>query len=290
MQTTLHITALVNELKNAITGGIIYSTEFYKKERSAFFFIKKEKSRLALGFVYHPAGSGTFLVPASKIKITTREKPWPVFDLVKAVITDVEQMGFDRIFTIEIEKEEVKNTLVFEAIGPNGNIWLLDENDNKSATLRNRKYTTGEKYVCTPPPEKLSPFDVTPSHFIRWAEDKHVPSFVTMLEKKILGLNRTMAKEIVRRAGLEGKTLHEMDNRLYDGLVKSIDDTTSFFKGTSPGYLYELKGGNEVYPFKLSSVEQAPEKYKSLSLAVMNMVNRRRLLAAFFKTYGEKAG
>ncbi|HDL01822.1 MAG TPA: hypothetical protein ENH23_06280, partial [candidate division Zixibacteria bacterium] len=65
MQTSFHIHTLVQELNKEILGAKIISTEFYKKERSAY-IICKNKSRLALSFVYHPTKSGIYLIPPSK--------------------------------------------------------------------------------------------------------------------------------------------------------------------------------------------------------------------------------
>ena len=99
MQTSLHIMALVKQLRRELMGAKIVDTAFYKKERAVHLFAKNPKTRMALIFIYHPTGHGTFLVPASKIDVRTREKPWPVFNLDGAVISDVEQFAFDRIFT-----------------------------------------------------------------------------------------------------------------------------------------------------------------------------------------------
>jgi len=42
------------------------------------------------------------------------------------------------------------------------------------------------------------------------------------------------------------------------------------------GYLYRIARGVEVYPFKLTTVDTSPEKFKSLSLAVMAMIDSRQ--------------
>ena len=76
MQTALHILAITGEINQFLVGSTLSNTEFYKKERAAYFFAKKKgQSLMALGFVYHPAGAGCFVVPASKVKVDTREKP-----------------------------------------------------------------------------------------------------------------------------------------------------------------------------------------------------------------------
>jgi len=93
MQTALHILTLVEELNREASGARVVSTEFYKKERAAYLFLKAGKGRLAFGFVYHPHGTGVFLVPASKIKLETREKPRPFFSLEGSAFENAEQLG-----------------------------------------------------------------------------------------------------------------------------------------------------------------------------------------------------
>ncbi len=276
MQTALHITALVNELKSEAAGGTITSTEFYKKERAAYLFVKKDKGRVALGFVYHPAGSGTFVVPASKIKIDSREKPWPVFNLEGAAVTGVEQCGFDRIFTLSVARQDRTNTLVFESLGPNGNIWLLDGGGHKEATLRNRKYDKGEKYEAKPLIGKLVPAELTAGKLAELVSAAGGQSLLTIIEKNVIGFNRTLAKEVVARAGLDYVTAEELDDEGLAKLVETLGSIVDLFKSTGAGYLHEVAGKLEAYPFKLSSRASEPEKFKTLSLAVMAVTTRRQ--------------
>ncbi|MCH7690597.1 MAG: NFACT family protein, partial [candidate division Zixibacteria bacterium] len=173
MQTAFHILSLVKELNKEILGGTILSTEFYKKERSAYIFVRKDKSTNALGFVFHPAGFGTFCVPASKVKVDTREKPWPIFDIVGSVITKIKQLGFDRIIEITIESDNTKRHLVSESIGPNGNIWLTDENNIIQATLRKREYQLGEQYQQPKLPDAISPLNVSAGKLQQGAKDQN---------------------------------------------------------------------------------------------------------------------
>jgi len=77
-------------------------------------------------------------MPASKARIDTNEKPWPIFNLDGADITRVEQFGLDRIFQVFVYKEKQELSIVVEALGPNGNIWLFDGDGMKLATIRDR--------------------------------------------------------------------------------------------------------------------------------------------------------
>ncbi|MCK4632295.1 MAG: DUF814 domain-containing protein [candidate division Zixibacteria bacterium] len=276
MQTALHIKALVEELQARVTDSTIVATEFYKKQRAAYFFFKTEKTRLALGFVFHPAGAGTFLVPASKVKIATREKPWPIFDLVGARIIDINQTILDRIFLVHLEREKKRLSLAVEAIGPNGNIWLLDENDGRIATLRKRTYESGATYESAPVPDRISPFDLTSTTLSELIAEGRYGSAAMILEKQVIGFNRTMAHEALTRAGLpspDAASLSENDRCQLADTVQAIAGT---FVADATGYLYELHRGVEVYPLKLSSAEGTPEKFKTLSMAAQAMTGMRQ--------------
>ena len=276
MQTALHIAALVAQIRTDLVGGQIVSTEFYKKLRSAFFFVRKGKSKHALGFVYHPAGSGCFCVPAGKVKIDTREKPWPVFGLDGAEITGAMQSGLDRIFELGYLKDNVRGTVVFEVLGPNGNLWLLDEQGGRQATLRNRKFLAGEPYEAAPTEDRLDPRTAQPEQVGARLEDVEERSPVSRLKDAFLGLNDTLARELIVRSNLEGADFGALSASEVERLTGAANEIAGRFADGSVGYLYELGQSVETLPFKLSSANGQPEKFKTLSLAVMDMVGRRR--------------
>jgi len=272
MQTAFHILSLVNELRKEIVGGEIVSTEFYKKERAAFIFVKHNKSTNALGFLFHPTGFGTFVVPASKIKVETREKPWPFFEIVGTTIKDVNQIGFDRIFEIVLEK--VNKRLILEAMGPNGNIWLTDSDHNILATLRKRG-TESVKYEPPKLPDSLNPLELSIGLLKKKLTDKvDEPAFLK-IQKSIFGVDKTLAREILKRSGIENPD--ELTDDDFEAIVESVGEITKLFEYADTGYLYQIKGGIEVYPFKLSSVDHQPEKFKTLSLAVLELTKRRQI-------------
>ncbi len=281
MQTALHIQALVAELKETIVGGKIVRTEFYKKERSAFFFIKSDRSLNALGFVYHPAGAGCFLVPASKVMPTTNEKPWPVFALEESVVESVEQYANDRIFKINLSTDAGRRTLVVEAMGPNGNLWLLDENSCRLATLRKKTYDQKEAYAPPPQPEHLvDPNNIDDAKILEIAQecDRQI-TFVNALTRTLGGFNKTIVFELLRRSEINLDE-DELDDASAIKLVADIKEIVSRFTTGPTGYLYERQSGVEVYPFRLKTIEQQPEKYKTLSFAVAAMTARRRAVVS----------
>jgi predicted ribosome quality control (RQC) complex YloA/Tae2 family protein len=276
MQTALHIRAVVRQLERELVGGQIVSTEFYKKERAAYLFVKAAKSRQSLGFVYHPHGAGVFVVPASKVHLDTREKPWPVFKLEGATITNVRQLELDRIFVMHLERDSSRWELVCEAIGPNGNLWLLDEAGEIQATLRKRDFTPGQPYTPAELPSKLNPLTTDLSTFTsEWKQGEH-SSLVAFLDRRVLGLNTTLARELVTRADLAFASPDEMHEADIIQLYETMVDLVERFDQPESGYLYAMPRGLEAYPFKLKSAESDPEKFKTLSLAMQASVERRQ--------------
>ncbi|MBU8932541.1 MAG: NFACT family protein [candidate division Zixibacteria bacterium] len=272
MQTALHIKSLVAELRHHLIGGKIISTEFYKKERAAYLFVKTGKGRLALGFVYHPHGAGVFLVPASKIRLETREKPWPFFELNAGTIDDVVQIGLDRILTIKISQGKKEILLVAEALGPNGNLWLLNSDNEVQASLRRRTFETGARYSPPKGLEGLSPLGMTADQLKELLGNHPETPAQFVIEKHVLGFNRTLASEAVHRAGVAREGLSGDD---VVSLATTISDLADRFGEAGTGYYY-TGGRIEVYPIKLAGWEEQPEKFKTLSLAVAAMCTRRQ--------------
>lgn len=280
MQTALHIRALVDELKREVIGGEIVRTAFYKKMRAAYLFIKSDSGNWAFGLVFHPAGSGVFLAPASKIEIATTEKPWPVFELAGAKIVAVEQYDLDRLFRFEVETQSGRRTVVCEAIGPNGNLWLLDGHDKILATLRHREHGPKETYQPPTPREGLDPSSLTSSDLASKLTSlaAHTQSIVTFIEKQVLGFTRTLAREAALRARVEKASTHDLSPDQVSRLADEIRALAGLFTSEQAGYLHTVRDGLEVFPFKLhgDDATSMPEKYKTLSLAVMAMMTSRQ--------------
>ena len=276
MQTALHILSLVKELERQVVGGTIRSTEFYRKQRAAYFFIKAAKSTTALAFLFHPHGSGTFCVPASKVRPEGPEKPFPVFKLEGATITGLSQLGLDRILRFDLEKAGEKHVIVIEALGPNGNIWLLDNHFRRQGVLRHRDFRDGDIYEPPPTGDRLDPRETNAAILRDRLDSGQWPSMVTFLEKNIIGFNRTLAKESVHRADLDFTDINDVSDDDLSAIAGSITDIAGRFESPDNGYLYRTASGVEVYPFKLSFADQQPEKYKTLSLAVQAMASMRQ--------------
>jgi predicted ribosome quality control (RQC) complex YloA/Tae2 family protein len=276
MQTALHIAALAAQLKKELVGGQIEATEFYKKLRTALFLVRNDRERVGLVFVFHPAGSGACCVPVSKIKLETTEKPWPIFGLDGAKVVDVIQPSLDRIFELVVMQGGENRRVVFEVLGPNGNLWLLDRSGGKLATLRNRKFVQGGDYKPPETSDRMKPFDVSGAQLRDRLGELTGRSPLATLKNILLGFNDTMIKETLSRANPSGATFDPTDPNHAEALANAVRQMAERFRQPESAYLYERRGSFEVYPFKLTFTELQPEKFKSLSAATLEMITRQK--------------
>ncbi|MBN2227163.1 MAG: NFACT family protein [candidate division Zixibacteria bacterium] len=278
MQTALHIYALTAEMKNLLVGATFTSTEFYKKEREAYLFFKAGKGHQAFGFAYHPVGFGAFMIPRGKMRIETKEKPWPFFQpSLGGIVTEIRQYDLDRIVRIEIEKDKARFAIVLEALGPNGNIWLVGENDVILATLRNKKYDSGQSYEPPPPIDKLNPLTITNDDILKISASESDVRLDAFLRKHVLGLDAALIDEIIERAELdEDMAMDGLDEIAIDRLTIAIRGIALQFANYDTAYVYRLHTGQVVYPCKLKSIDREPEKYKGLSIGVFAAIRDNR--------------
>jgi len=277
MQTALHIYSLVRELGDCLPGSTFVASEFYKKEREAYIHFKSKKGILALGLVYHPLSFGVFLIPKGKLTVETPEKPWPFFQLAAGgEVLSVEQVDFDRIFRIHIQKSGEKFTIVIEAIGPNSNLWLLDGNDRIIATLRNKEYDPAKPYQPPTLKDKWNPLELDFNR-LRGLLTKSDQTVENVLRKNIIGLDRFLIEETAERANIDSE---EPSGRLDDDstlrMLHIIKEICAHFENYDYGYFYEHFSGNVAFPFKLHTLGEKFEKCKSLSMAVYHAVRAKR--------------
>ncbi|MCH9032434.1 MAG: NFACT family protein, partial [candidate division Zixibacteria bacterium] len=203
MQTASHILSIVAEARREIIGAEIYSSEFYRKERAAYLFFRKDKTKTALGLSYHPQGSGAVCLSAGKIEIRTGEKPFPFFqNAIGAIVTNVERLHNDRIIKIEFELSQKAGAVILEATGPAGNMWLLDGNFTKRAVLRNRKFESGDKYAPPAGASKNPLEELNRERLLEMSESANEELLFRALVANFGGLNDTLAREGLCRANI----------------------------------------------------------------------------------------
>jgi predicted ribosome quality control (RQC) complex YloA/Tae2 family protein len=276
MQTALHILNLVGQIQREAVGGTIVGTEFYKKERAAYLLIKNEERKLALGIEYHPTGHGCYLIPASKMAIDTTEKPWPVFDLIGSKVAEVTQYGLDRIFALTLETASGRQFLLFECLGPNGNLWLLNAHRRRIGTLRRRQFDSDKPYEAVAMPDRIDPRECSVATLTALAASHPGATVDHLLEKQLLGFNRNLAREAAERAGVAGLLLPELETEQKESLGKVVGSLAESFAQSGVGYLYQLPEGPEAFPFQLRVANELQEKHKTLSLAIHQLCRLRR--------------
>jgi predicted ribosome quality control (RQC) complex YloA/Tae2 family protein len=277
MQTAFHVYALVKELKDCIIGATFKETEFYKKEREAYLHFKTARGTMALGLVYHPHGFGVFLIPRGRVKVETKEKPWPFFQTAYGChVAEVEQLGFDRVIGVKLEKDGAFYEIIIEAIGPNGNYWLLKGGRRVVATLRNKIYDPNLPYQPPAGLNKLNPFDVQRQQLLSVFRNSS-QTVETALRKNIIGLDEFLVDDILSKAGLDNlASAAQVSDDDIERIVTVIREIAHLFDTYDHGYFYRLGEHNLVYPFRMKTLGDDFVRCKSLSFAVYEALRTKK--------------
>jgi predicted ribosome quality control (RQC) complex YloA/Tae2 family protein len=287
MQTALHIYQVVTAARRELVGAEFVGSEFHRKERLACMFFKrpgKGSKRLALALRFHPTANGLLFLPAGKIEITSGEKPFPFFqERYGAIVQSVEQVGFDRIAKVGFALADTTNgSIIIEALGPSGNLWLLNSANEKTQVLRQREFSLTDVYA--PPAgggEKLDPANLTVEALLTLCEENPERLLMELLSKNIAGYVALLAKEALSRANLaESLDAYNTNSDSAQALVESINELTTLAESSQAGYLYNSSELQGAFPFKLKSVDETPEKFPSYSLAELALMRSSKAQGA----------
>ncbi|MDY7082723.1 MAG: NFACT family protein, partial [Halobacteria archaeon] len=174
-------------------------------------------------------------------------------------LRSVEQYDFDRIVTIEGEREEAY-TMVAELFG-DGNFSFLDSDGVvlrclETVRLKTRTVAAGDEYEY--PPSRIDPLELSFDGFVETMESSDT-DFVRTLASQ-LNFGGLYAEEICARAGIDKETpIEEADEDDYRALYDSMQDVFEPITSDelSPHIVYEGDdGGDErqpvdVLPFEL---------------------------------------
>lgn len=281
MQTALHIATVVAEARRLILGAVFYDSAFYRKERAAFLFFKKDKKKFALALRFHPVAHGCYIVPAGKVTLqsgSSGEKPFPFFqEAYGMTLEGLEQLSFDRLIRLRLAEESKRRAIVLEALGPSGNVWLLDENDGRSAVLRNRDFTAGELYELPGAGTRLAPTELTAEALIENFAEYTDRSVADALSKTVSGIDLILAREALTRANCDGLlNASELTTDQASALIESIESLVELAQSGQSGYLYAAGLTPSAQPFKLKSVASEPEKFASYSIAQQALALSRK--------------
>ena len=136
-------------------------------------------------------------IPSLPICYITKSKEQPILDiassiisnlrkhLMNAMLTDIEQLGFDRILVFHFSRinelgEIKKYKIYFECIGKLSNVIFTDEENKVLDTLKkfhisenfDRTLFLGETYTRPKFDKKMLPIDITENEFNRFLENK----------------------------------------------------------------------------------------------------------------------
>lgn len=264
MLSSLDITRVLAESSEFIEGGEITSVEFYRKERAVQIYIQASK-KYCITLSYHPHESGFYILTAGKSRLDTSEKYRPFArEIWESEIKSIRQIPNDRIVEIEVTKGEQFFYLIFEVIGPNGNLWLLDENKNPIATLRRKSFNAREPYQIPTLPSKIDPYSLNQDKIEKLLADNPGSDPVRLLEKNIYGFDYLIALTALKSGDSPDNILENIGSIL-----------TSYTTSDSSIYAYRVKGKFQYYPFKLAKYEP-DQKFSSLSVAQAKCVHESK--------------
>jgi len=270
MLSSLTISKILAEATGDIFGGRITSLEYYRKERAVQVYIKSRR-RFSVTLSFHPQRSGFFILPAGKAQLDTTEKYRPFAkEIWDSDIAAVRQIPNDRLVEIVLNKNRRRWVLLFEILGPNGNLWLLDENGYPFASLRAKTFDPGKPYQAPPLPSKIDPLHLDEDELKRLMQDNPDKDIIHLLEKKLYGFDAYMARTIAEKAG------NPEDDDYPSELVRQIQNAVSgFTQKDTTVYTYRIRGRNYFYPFRLYGLEDIG-KFKSTSEAQKKTVDTVR--------------
>ncbi|MGI0073411.1 MAG: NFACT family protein, partial [Nitrosotalea sp.] len=180
-------------------------------------------------------------------------------DLLRAKITDIKQIGSERIVHVTFSGLNQDFVLVGEFFG-DGNILLCNKEMKilsllHSIDVRHRRLGVGLPYV--PPPASGSDiFKVTQKDL---AEIKSVSTVSIRWIGRILGLPTKYAEEIMRTAKVDpqkaGNMLSDEDvDRIFQVMTNLIENVVT---GKHESYIIRGDKGADVYPVPLGDVSQS---------------------------------
>lgn len=218
----LTVMSVVGELDRKILGAKI--DKVYQPERDEIFLkVRSGSENFKLVLSVSSSNARVFL---AKEYEKQNPKKAPVFCMTLrkhiqgGVITDIEQVGFERIIKITVEsydelRSKTKKDLYIEIMGKHSNIILVNRDENRIidsikrvplSVSRVRQVLPGGEYNLPPKQEKVSPISVANGRDLQVLLDRLKRSDDTIykaITKNILGFSDQSSREIVFRCGLE---------------------------------------------------------------------------------------
>jgi len=266
MLTSLDITRILAESSPALVDSNIIGLEYYRKERTVQLYFKSDK-RYALTLSFHPQRSGFYVLTAGRSRIDTREKYRPFArEVWDGKIIAVTQIPNDRIVEITVENRGRDWILVFEILGPNANLWLLDDRRQIIASLRRKQFTENETYSPPPLPPKLNPNRITIDDLKKLIAQNPDGNPARLMEKNIYGFDYYLASAL-----LPDDDLTDPEN--LETLLRRLRQVIDAYRSRDGSiYAYYIKGKSRFYPIRVPQFEPLG-KYKSVSRAQLEVLS-----------------
>jgi predicted ribosome quality control (RQC) complex YloA/Tae2 family protein len=288
----LSISVLKKELNNALSNSRIEKIFQPKKQMLLFeVFHPFPKRELRLLISIHPQFFRTHLISE---KPSNPQQP-PAFCMLLRKylqggrILQIEQPPWERVIFFRIENFQpglglTTFSLIFEAMGRNSNLILIDANKVIIDALKrfpvspkqNREIMPGETYKLPPAPARYHPGNLKLST-LQKIIDLSSPNLKlnNLLSREVFGLSRPLILEILKRAEIPSETTagecnHEMSSRIF----KSLDDLNQFL----------VNDLHSVFIFSEPGIPIDFFPYKPLHLPENNLVSVPNLNTAIEST------
>lgn len=216
------LSAICGELAEKITGCAI-DRVYQPAAEAVVLNLRQGRDRWRLFLSAHATGARAHLLTEAQ-----ENPPSPPFfclvlrkHLEGGRIRSVRQPGLDRVLVLDVEAREetgalVRKRLVCEIMGKHSNIILLDSSGQvidavkrySHLVSRYREVLPGRPYLPPPPQNKLNPLVLQEEEFVRTllALPLELP-LKELLPACLDGFSKTLAAEVVYRAGLPGDTV-----------------------------------------------------------------------------------
>lgn len=157
-------------------------------------------------------------------------------NLLGAKVTNIFQVGLERILKIEFEtknelNDTVKRYIVFEMMGRHSNIFLTDCDDKIIDAIKrisfegsSRPILPGLKYLLPPVLTKKNPLEITFEEFQAFFLNTE-KSFENVLTDNLCGISKQFASEVVLHAQVFEKNSSQKDivKRIFDSLIELLN-------------------------------------------------------------------
>jgi len=266
MLSSLDITRILAEASAELIDANITGVEYYRKERAVQLYLKGDK-RYCVTLSFHPQRSGFYILSSGRSRLDTTEKYRPFAkEIWDGTLVAIRQIPNDRMVEMEVTAGGKRWFMMFEILGPNANLWLLDEQRRMQASLRQKQFAPGAPYEMPPLPDKFDPLAVTPDDLRRLlAEDSDVNQ-ARLLEKNIYGLDYYLARALLPA---EDATVEDEAEAICRRLREVV---AGYHSPDGPMYAYYIKGKSRYFPIRIPDYEPL-EKYKSLSRAQTEVID-----------------